>query len=102
MISMREENTLFTRPRYGFRLINNIYVEHEEEQKVISAIKAIISEKPDISNGHIIKILDEEGFKNKKGNKFHVTTIKSIINEINNPSNKEIVQLKDVKKNKNI
>jgi DNA invertase Pin-like site-specific DNA recombinase len=94
MQSMKKSNTLYTKSRYGFRLVNKVYVEHEEEQKVISAIKLILEEQPDISYGNIVRILDEEGFKNKKGNTFHVSTIKSIINEIYNPSNKDIKQFK--------
>lgn len=102
MLSMKKEGTLITRPKYGYRLVDKKYVEDEDEQKVINAVRILLDDDPDISTNAIIRALDEVGFKNKKGNKFHISTVESIIKEINNPTVKQINQLSDVVKNKKL
>lgn len=86
MRNASKEGKLIKCPKFGYSVVNKEYVENHEEQKVIEYIKALLEYDPDMLPNSITTDLKEKGFKNKKGNPLHVTTVQSIIREIKTPT----------------
>lgn len=91
MNDMSKHGTLIKKPKYGYRVVNRKYVEEEKEQAVITCVKILLKDNPDICMGEIIRELTEANFLNKKGNPFHISTIQSIIREIQHPTIQPII-----------
>lgn len=104
MANAAREGKLIKCPKFGYSVVNKLYVEHPEEQKIINYIKLLLEYDSSLTPGPISRELKEKGFVNKKGNPIHVTTIKSILKEINDPTMPQIFEKQkqeSEKKNKN-
>lgn len=88
-------------PKFGYQVINKLYVEKPEEQKVISYIKALLEYDTSLMPGPITRELNEQGFTNTKGKPLHVSTVQSILREIQNPTMPEIMQKQEEEQSKN-
>lgn len=83
MNDMSKNGTLKTKPPYGWKRVNGILEEIQEEQATIQYIKALRQANPRITAGAIVKDLTMNDIYNRKGKPFHVTTVKSIIEHNN-------------------
>jgi site-specific DNA recombinase len=79
MQNMSSQNTLRTKPCYGWKMVDKQLVPIESEQFVISIIRDIINENPNISVSSISRLLSQRDLVGRKGKPLHYTTINSII-----------------------
>ncbi len=84
MNHLSKEGKLITKPCYGYVRVNKELVEKPDEQIVIQIVKNLLKEYPDLNNNQITNILNKRGFTNRKEKPFHASTVKSIIENINN------------------
>ena len=92
MLVASREGKLIKCPKFGYSVVNKEYVENPEEQKIISYIKILLENEPDILPSHITRELKEHGCVNKKGNPLCLTTVISILRELNNPTMPAIIE----------
>lgn len=86
MTQALKQGKLRTKPKFGYQLVNRVYVEKPEEQKIITYIKSLLKYNPNLAACTIAMDLKEKGFLNRNGKPIHTSTVQSIINEINNPT----------------
>jgi site-specific DNA recombinase len=86
-----KQGKLIKCPKFGYKVINKLYVEVPEEQKVIAYIKALLEYDSSLTAGPIARELKEQGFINKKGKPMHISTVQSIMREIQNPTMPQIM-----------
>lgn len=79
MQNMSANGTLKTKPRYGYTRKNGELIEVADEQVVITTIRALVRAYPGINVNKISSILTTKGYTNRRGNKFHPSTVLSII-----------------------
>lgn len=93
MNHLSSEGKLITKPCYGYVRVNKELVEKPDEQIVIKVIKNLLKEYPNINVNQITNILNKRGFTNRKEKPFHASTVKSIIDNINNVLKKVDVEM---------
>jgi hypothetical protein len=86
MLTASREGKLIKCPKFGYSVVNKEYVENPAEQKIISAIKMMIQNEPDVSPSQVTRELKDHGYVNKKGNPLCLTTVMSIMKEMTNPT----------------
>ena len=79
MLDMSKRGKLRGKPRYGYKVVDKKLVEDEEEQKIISIIRAFILKEPNITPTEIAKRLTLEGIVLRKSSKIYPTAITNII-----------------------
>lgn len=87
-----KKGTVRTKPKFGYKIENKSYVEIPEEQKIIKYIKALLEYDPKLTASQISRGLNKQGFVNKKGHVLHVSTIDSIVREIQNPTMPALIE----------
>jgi site-specific DNA recombinase len=96
LLKMSAEGTLRRRPGFGYKIQkdqddkkNNKRVENPEEQKIISYIRQIVLDFPEIRVCDLIKILKSQNITLRKG-KLHHQTITDILEDEDIRDNKPI------------
>jgi site-specific DNA recombinase len=79
MLDMSRRGKLRGKPRYGYKVVDKKLVEDEEEQKVISILRAFIEKDPTITPTEIAKRLTVEGIVLRKSAKIYPCAISNII-----------------------
>ena len=70
-------------PRYGYKKVNGVYVKNEKEQFFIAVVKQITEENEGINASQITHKMNKK-YLNSNGNRFNISTIKSILKQIEN------------------
>ncbi len=85
MLHMSITGQLIKKSHYGWKRVDGVLSEKPDEQQVIQAIRNLVTADPYITAGRIIRSLHGRGYRNRKGEKFHMSTILSILKNNNIP-----------------
>ena len=96
MTNQSRNGDLRTKPRYGWKIENEKVVVNEEEQEVITHIKQLITENPNISTAEIVRILEQDNVQIRKCKSIHQGTVETIIQSIFDEPNNTLT-VKNVK-----
>lgn len=92
-----EEDLLIKKPLYGWKREKGGELEEkEDEQIVIKMVRSIVEQNPTIKINALTTELNKKGFRNRKNNPFHPTTILAIVNNNHIP-----LQIKNQKSTSN-